>query len=616
MLLELAQVLAAAAEAPPAPPRPDAPILVTASRLETDRQAGVAIVEAADIARLQPASLLEALNEVAGVRAFSTGGIGGGSFLSVRGGEPNFTLVLLDGIRLNNPTNSRGGAFDFFAIDPLLVDRIEVARGAVSAVHGSDALSGVVNIRLRAPATEGTAPSARATIGSEADAGLALGLSTGWGKGGLLVSGGWFDSGGLDMGSDLERRQALVRLDQRIGGFEARAIGLYADVDRATFPEDSGGPLFAVIRDRELGKARLRAGALSLRRTQGAPVRPGLVVAYSEQEEESDTPAIAPGVLDGVPALVTDARFTRLEAVADVAVERGPLSAVAGAALLRETGRSDGTIDLGFPLPVAFRQARTTRSLFAEGALRPAPGLTMSLAGRYDDIDGGPNAWTGRAGLAWRPAAGAGLFARIGEGYKLPSFYALGHPLIGNPALRPERSRNIEAGVEWLDADGGFVRLTLFDNRFRDLIDFDPTLFAIVNRDRVRARGVELEGRWTFGEALALAGSLTWLDLDSPTPLRGRPRWQGSLRALWRLSGALELNAALRGNSRFNDSSIPTGPVRARGHVEADLGLSYRLSPRFTLDAALRNLADSEHQDAVGFPAPGRFVRLTLGAAF
>jgi len=261
MLLALAQVLAAAAPAPP--PETGEPIVVTASRTVDGPGAGVSTVEADDIARLQPASLLEALDEVAGVRAFSTGGIGGGSFLSIRGGEPNFTLVLLDGIRLNNPTNSRGGAFDFFAIDPALVERIEVARGAVSAVHGADALSGVVNIRLRAPVPGETGATARASAGSEGDVGLGLGLNHGWQDGGLLVSAGWYDSGGLDLGSDLERRQALARLDQRIGGFEARALGLYARAARTTFPEDSGGPLFAVNRVRETGRYELRAGALS-----------------------------------------------------------------------------------------------------------------------------------------------------------------------------------------------------------------------------------------------------------------------------------------------------------------------------------------------------------------
>lgn len=615
MLLALAQVLAAAAPAPP--PGTGEPIVVTASRTGDGPGAGVSTVEADDIARLQPASLLEALDEVAGVRAFSTGGIGGGSFLSIRGGEPNFTLVLLDGIRLNNPTNSRGGAFDFFAIDPALVERIEVARGAVSAVHGADALSGVVNIRLRAPVPGETGATARASAGSEGDVGLGLGLSHGWQDGGLLVSAGWYDSGGLDLGSDLERRQALARLDQRIGGFEARALGLYARAARTTFPEDSGGPLFAVNRVRETGRYELRAGALSLRRKSDAAIRPGFTVSWSEQDDDGATPAIAPGALDGVPALAADTRFSRVEASGDVAFGNGPLTAIVGSAWLRESGRSDGTIDLGFPLPVAFDLVRTMRSVFAEAGWRPFAGVAINLAGRYDDVAGGPHAWTGRAAISWLPSpVGPAFFARISEGYKLPSLYALGHPLIGNPALRPERSRNIEAGIEWTRAGGDLLRLTLFDNRFRDLIDFDPLLFAIVNRDRVRARGAEVEGRWTVGTGLALAGALTWLDLDSPTPLRGRPRWQGSLRLVWRAADGLELNAAVRANSSFNDSSIPTGLIQVRGHAEADLGLRYRLTRTLTLDAALRNLTDSNHQDAVGFPAPGRLLRATLSATF
>jgi vitamin B12 transporter len=614
MLPVLVQLIAAA------PPQPGAgespPIVVTASRTIAPAEAGVTIVDADAIARRQPATLLEVLDETAGVRAFSTGGGGGGSFLSVRGGEPNFTMVLLDGIKLNNPTNSRGGAFDFFSIDPFLVERIEIARGAVSAVHGSDALSGVVNIRLAAPRAGETSLAARASAGSEGDLGLGAALRGGWQSGGLVAGASWYDSGGLDTGSDLERRQALASVDQQVGGFEARAIGLLADVDRATFPEDSGGPRLAIVRDRETGETRLAAGALSLRRDAAAAIRPALTFSISRQHETSDTPPIAPGVLDGVPALTADARFTRAEAIAELGAGTGPLRVSAGAAWLRESGRSDGTIDFGFVVPVSFDLTRTTRSAFAEASWHPVSAIGLDVAGRYDDVANGPHAWTGRAGLVVRPGAGGGaFFARIGEGYKLPSFYALGHPLIGNPALRPERSRNVEAGAE-LASGGNLARITFFANRFRDLIDFDPVLFTTVNRDRVHAKGVELEGRWALRPAFALAGALTWLDLDSPTPLRGRPRWQGSLRAIWQASADLELSAALRGHSATFDSSIPTGLVRARGHAELDFGLRWRLARQLTLDAALRNAGDADYEDAVGFPAPGRRLAATLSARF
>ncbi len=594
----------------------DDSIVVTASRTEA-APAGLSFVEAAEIERMQPASLIEALDEVAGVRAFSTGGAGGRSFLSIRGGEPNFTLVLLDGTRLNDPTNSRGGGFDFFMIDPALVERIEVARDPVSAVHGSDALAGAVNIRLRAPAAGEQRLTARAQAGSEGDAGLGAALEKGWRDGGLLAAGSWYDSGSLTAGSRLERRQGLAQLRHRFGGYEARLLGLYGRAARSAFPEDSGGPRLAVDRERERGDAGLAAVRLALRRTGGARIRPNLSLSWSRQEDRSVTPAIAPGVLQGTPALSADSLFTRFEAIADLGVGRGPLVATAGLALLRETGRSEATIDLGFPVPAGFDFARTTRSAFAEASLRPGGGFGFNLAVRFDDVAGGGHRWTGRAAASWRPVSGGPtLFARAGEGYKLPSFYALAHPLIGNPALRPERSRNYEVGAELAGEAGDFVRVALFANRFRDLIDFDPATFATVNRDRVRAGGAELEGRWRPAASLSLAGALSWLDLDSPTPLRGRPRWQGSLRAAWQASAVLELNAAVRFNSAYFDSSIPTGPIRADGHGEADLGARWRVSKGFSLVAAVRNLTGERYEDAVGFPAPGRLVRVAAAAEF
>lgn len=595
----------------------DGSIVITASRTDPAPAGALSVVEGDDIDRLQPASLLEALDEAAGVRAFSTGGAGGRSFLSIRGGEPNFTLVLLDGIRLNDPTNSRGGGFDFFMIDPAMVERIEVARDPVSAVHGSDALAGAVNLRLRAPKAGERRLTARAQAGSEGDSGLGAGFETGWRGGGLLGSGSWYDSGSLTAGSSLERRQAMAQLRHRLGGFEARLLGVYGEAERSAFPEDSGGPRLAVGRERERGSAGLAAAGLTLRREATAKVRPNLSLSWSRQDDRSVTPAIAPGVLQGTPALSADSRFDRLEAIADVGLGRGALVATAGAALLRESGRSEGTIDFGFPLPVGFDLVRTTRSAFAEASLRPGGGFGFNLAARYDDVAGGGQRWTRRAAASWQPAAGGPtLFARAGEGYKLPSFYALAHPLIGNPALRPERSRNVEAGVELARGPGDSVRLALFRNVFRDLIDFDPATFTTVNRDRVRTAGIEIEGRWRPAAGLSLAGALSWLDLESPTPLRGRPRWQGSIRAAWQAAAAVELNAAVRFNSDYHDSSIPTGPVRTAGHGEADLGARWRLSGRFTLTAALRNVTGERFEDAVGFPAPGRVVRVTAVAGF
>lgn len=594
-----------------------AQVVVTGTRTGEGAASATTTVSAEQIARLQPPSLRDALDDVAGVRAFSTGGVGGGSFVSIRGGEPNFTMVLLDGVRINDSTNSKGGAFDFGLIDPALVEAVEVDRGASSAVHGSDALSGVINIRLREPVPGPTHASMRITSSTGGEFGGGASLSRGWDGGGLLIAGSAYESGDLDLNASLRRQQGLVRLNQRIGDFEAVALGTYTHGAHSIFPEDSGGPQFALNRDREKGSADLWSAALSLRHVPQGVVRPELSLSYSAQTSDVATPAIAPGVLDAVPAMTAHNRLTRLEAIGDVVVDLAPLLATVGAAYLDENGRSRGTIDFGFPLPADFRLDRRTVSGFAEATLQPLPGLTLNGAGRYDSVDGGPSEWTGRASIAYRPVAGGpSLFARWGEGFKLPSFYALGNPLVGNPDLRPERSRNIEAGVEWPLGHGQHVRIAWFDNHFRDLVDFDPETFRTVNRARVNASGAEAEAMLLPTRGLTLTGALTYVKLDSETPLRGRPRWQGSFGAAWQALPKLELGGRLRFNSSFYDSSVPTGLVITNGHAEVDANLRYAVSEALRLDLALRNIGDTRAWEAIGFPETGRTLRASLIAAF
>lgn len=613
--MQLAALSAAIAAVPAAQaqsgPRPGAgdDIIVTASR--TGAGGSVAVADREAIARRQPASLLEVLDTLPGVRAFPTGGPAGGSFVSIRGGEPNFTAVMIDGVRLNDPTNSAGGAFDFSLLDPLVVERVEVSRVAGSAIHGSDALSGIVQIVTRDPAARGFRPGAQGWLDSRYGASGSASLSAGWGSGGVIAAGGRYDSGDGDPAGTLARTQWFGSARQAIGSFHLSALGLRADTRGTGYPEDSGGPLLAANRALEARKASLSLAALSLTRERSAAIRPSVSLSWGVQHADTDTPAIYPGALDPVPATTANTRLSRLEAIGALAGDLGPLTVSVGAALLREDGRSAGTLDFGFPLPVRFARRRVTHSGFAEASLRASPTLTLTGAVRYDALSGGDSHWTGSGNLRWEIASGGPrLVAHAASGYKQPSLYALGHPLIGNAALAPETSRSLDAGIE-VPIRGGLASITLFDNRFRNLIDFDPALFRLVNRDSVRARGAEAALSLALGGGWSASGALTYLDLDSATPLRGRPRWNGNLALAWD-RGPFRVEGALRGNSAFNDSSIPTGARVTAGHIEADAGLRYRLRDRVTVRLVLRNLGDNRSWNAVGTPQPGRSLRLSL----
>jgi iron complex outermembrane receptor protein/vitamin B12 transporter len=140
---------------------------------------------------------------------------------------------------------------------------------------------------------------------------------------------------------------------------------------------------------------------------------------------------------------------------------------------------------------------------------------------------------------------------------------------------------------------------------------FDPVQFRLTNRERVGARGVESAVTYRLHGDWSVTGALTYLSLDSATPLRGRPAWSGNLHLLWE-HGPWQADAALRGNSDVNDSSIPTGARVTPGHVEGDTGIRYRLLDHAALRLTLRNIGDNRSWDAVGTPSPGRSIRFSI----
>jgi vitamin B12 transporter len=614
----LAMLATPAMAAEAAAPDGHQPITVTAARTAGLAALGGVAVDTRAFERLAAPTALEALDRLPGVRAFAKGGAGGGSFLSVRGGEPNFTLVLLEGVRLNDPTNSAGGAFDFAQLDPALLGGAELVRGALSAVHGADALAGVVNLRLPRPRQDGWGGFGQLLGSTAGEAGLAAGTALRSEPTELLLAGAGWRSGGLTPGSRLRRAQGVAHGRVMLGPVQLDTLALASATGRDAFPEDGGGPRRSVLRATGRRDTRLALGSVGAAIAGGGPVNAALRLSVSRQIDDSDTPAIAPGpgAARGVPAIAARSRFDRLELTGDLA---GTLSDTAmrwaaGASLLAEAGEGRGAVDLGVPVPADFRLSRRRAGGFAE--LKGAAGaLSLTAGARIDGGDGDRIRATGRGAARLSLGEGWSLRAGVAQGFRLPSLYALAYPLIANPGLRPERGRSGELALE-APLPGGQARLALFDSTWRDLIDFDPERFTNVNRARVRARGVEADLRARALPRLELSAAASFTDArnrDGP-PLRARPRWSASALAEWQAGERLLLWAQGRYVGQFGDFSVPTGPTTSAAHTTLDMGARRDLGERLALEARILNLTGADHEDAVGFPAPGRRLLVTLRA--
>lgn len=598
------------------PAQDDGSILVEATLDDPsmDNRAATKSLAPTRLSQSGAVSVVEDLTLLPGVMAFENGGPGRGSYVSIRGGEPNFAIVTINGVRVDDPLNSSGGGFDFTLIAPELVQTLAVVSGPQSTVYGADALSGVVALELGAGEDGG---SFYAGLGSEGRYRLGGSVAVSGKAGSLGIAGGFSDSADLNPGRSNEQLSLIVTASPHLGeGISLDLFGLYASSDSLGFPEDSGGPELAIIRELEPRERE----QIALGGTLAARIAPQLTAqiraGFSQSEFASDNPGIAStgadGALDPIPSIVTDSRLQRTEAVASLEYRTGNwLILSTGASYTRDDGVSDGTLDFGFLIPTAFALERDMPGLFVTAMAEPVSGFEISAGLRADWPEGSEMHWTPRIGSAIALGdSGAFLTANYARGFKRPSLFALGFPLIANPDLEDERSETFDAGIAYGEAGDPFsASATYFSNTYRDLVDFDPELFTNVNRSRVEVEGVEFAGTARKGSLTARA-ALTYQTAQSADGalLRFRPEWTGRLSIRWQASANLSLSAHGEFVSAFNDSSVPTGFVRNPGFESLGFDANWAVTDQIELFGSLRNATDSIFTRSVGFTEPGRNV--------
>lgn len=592
-------------------------IVVTASRL--DRSAveltqSAKVIERAEIDARQVASVAELLRQVAGINVIQQGARGGVTSVVLRGGEPNFTVILIDGIKVNDSTNTRGGSYDFSYLDLASVERVEIVRGPMSAVYGSDALAGVINIITRSP-DDGA--QIRAEVGSQGLRSGRLSLAGNIGATtGMIAVRALRDDGDIEgAGYDDWGLDGSLHFD--VGSSrEAGLLFRHQDANSTSFPEDSGGPEFAVLRDVDERAVTESHARLYLDQPIGRAWKSRIAVSRYDRSEEASSPGIAPGVFDGVPPNAADTDFSRDQLSFSFSRDLGASAAVVlGGEWQQEDGRSTGFLDFGFPLPTDFRLNRDTLSAFTEIEYRfYAVHLLGSL--RWDDPEDIGDQVSAKFGAIYSlPGDVGALRLNWGEAFKAPSFFALGHPLVGNPDLESETATSIDVGYRRSMGASNLFEISIYRNEFDNLIDFDPVLFTSVNRSNVVTEGVEFEGRWAVTSSVNLDIHVTYADSDirdADATLRGRPKWRGGINVDWRIAKQWLFAASFLSLDKFWEVSIPTGGLYLDGYQRLDLALSYDANDHFRVGIAIDNALDENYFEAVGFPAAGIRGRVNI----
>ncbi len=576
-------------------------VIVTGSRTPGATAPAQSHIDAAEIAARAPASTADLMRQAPGGDIVQPGGAGSVSELFLRGAESNFAVVLLDGVRLSDPTDSRGGGFDFSAIELSEIERIDIVRGAVSAVHGSDAMSGVVAITTRDPAEAQSR--AFAEFGADNHMRAGVGLAENLGGAHLDVFGAVSHREGR-AGASQDFAGAGARVSSRDGVLNWRAGARYAERSRQGFPEASGGPLFALSRELE----HVDASDISLwwngQRTIGAGSQAAVTLTYFGRDETTDTPAIAPGIFDGVPASFSEAQLQRGELTVSFSTEASSqVELVVGGQVRAEDGKRSALINFGgMDLASEFDIERTTWGAFAEATWRPTDAFSAHAALRIDTDDAETRA-SGRLALAYSPRQGQTIIASWANGHKQPGFYALGDALVGNPDLKVETSETAELRLEQEVAPlQGTLSMSVFASSYEDLIDFDFATFSLVNRARVEITGVELAATGQLTPSLLARAHLSASDIDLPGgPLLRRTERRAGVVLEWRPDSdwVAQINAQFVGPRPV--SSTPTGFVELDAYERLDISLSRNISAGARIYASADNVLSATYAEAAGF---------------
>ncbi|MDE0064335.1 MAG: TonB-dependent receptor [Gammaproteobacteria bacterium] len=570
-------------------------IIVTGTRIEqTTAETGstVRIIDAEEIAALGFSHALDAVARAPGVTVNQNGTFGGSATVRIRGASSAQTLVLIDGVSVND-ASSPGGGFNFARLETGNIERIEILSGPQSTLWGADAIGGVVSITTRRPG-QGLGGSLFAQAGSYGTFRGGASVSHGGGAGDFRLAATRLNTDGVSRadkrnGNTEDDGLETLTLSARGGLNLPRAARLEGSLvwndSESEFDSFHFGAQGNVGDGDELSRTEELSGHLALKAPLfGERFHNLLLVGRAEIDRENFS--------DGLQSFEARGERTLFR-------YQGTLSIDARNTLVLGAEREESS---------ASGNDSAINGLFALYEWQPVGKLTLTGGLRSDDHERFGAETTGRVAAAFRPVPNLTLRASWGQGFKPPTifqttFFCCGAPA-ANDALRPERSEGVDFGAEWRPDSGlGHIGVTYFRQDTEDLIDFSFAIGGYQNIDEVESKGIEVSAGWNLTDAFALSADYAYIKAreGDGTALRRLPKHSGDLALSFDPSGPFSGTVLLRFNGRETNSD----GSRLDDWARVDVNARYALSERLELFGRVENLFDTHYQQILGYGTPG-----------
>jgi vitamin B12 transporter len=601
-------------------------VTVTANRVTTsvkETASSVTILTRQDLEKTQSITVVEALRDILGFAFTQNGPPGSSASALIRGGNSEYTKVMIDGMELNDPVTP-GRTFDLSLLLIDNIDRIEIIKGPQSTLFGSDAMGGIIHIitgqgRGKPKVRFSTMGGSYGTMSGNAQVSGAnekLGYSAG---AAYMDSQGFSASGRQYAGNTEKDGYRNLTLSGKLAFYprqnldihlNARTISTRLEYD--AFGGDHGDDPNSV---QDYGALLLGGGARGLFARNRWESK--LNVSYLEYDRKSDNP------IDELHPLDSDrsrylSSLLKLDWQNNVFVHESN-TVTGGLEYTREQGESEyysesawGPYESLFP-----RQTAETAAVYVQDKINLSGRFFATVGGRYDRHSQAGDAITYRiAPGVFIERTATRIKATLGSGYKAPSLYQLNAPAtffgpVGNQELESERCLGWDLGIEQgLWQDRFLLGALYFSNAYKNLIDYSYAS-GYINVGEASTKGMELFLRAFPAKSIRLSAEYTLTDArdeDTEEQLLRRPRHKLTAGLSFdlgsRAHAALRLNHVGRRDDNFWTGSAPER-VELESYTLVNAAASYDILPQLRLFCRLDNLLNQEYELIKGFGTPG-----------
>lgn len=581
-------------------------IVVSATRYEQNLSnigSSISVINADDLAQSQTVFVQDILQSVPGVTLNQNGSFGGISSVRVRGASSEQTVILLDGVQIND-TSSPGGGFNFANLDPNGIEQIEVLRGPQSILYGSDAIGGVINI-LTPTGADGLQGSLYLEGGAFDTFRAGGNIAGGTEKLNFSLSAGGITTDGISKadennGNSEKDGYRNISLHGKVTGkitenHSLQLISRFVD-NKSDF--DGFGPADANLVG--YGKEFLIAGRGFFNYLDGS-FQNTISVEYTTTDRRNETNDVEDFTAEGNRLNLDYFGYYKMN---------------------DNFGLSFGLQHEEVESKTASPEKFNIDSLFSEVSFQGFKGLTVTAGLRYDDHNRYGHTTTPRLTAAYFiEESGSKFFANWGEGFKAPTVYQLTY-ICGfcgltepNTNLKPEESKGWELGFEQAILEEKIqFGVTYFNQKITNMIDFDFSV-GYGNIGNVHTKGIELFLDAEITDYLALRGNYTFTDAkdkDSNLDLVRVPR--NAAFAEIQLKPLEKLNLAM--SMTYNGKESDPYTSGTESWTRFDLKAAYEISQGIEIYGRIDNLFNREYQQINGYGTPDRSAYIGVRGKF